>query len=158
MTLLKDIMPSENRKPEPCTIENCIEGYNKFVGKIAKSDIAGDHCFFGSNNQFRITYYKPDIKKPFYFRVKTHRMWFYCNEEVIDMAEDHENYTASHLCHTNGCINPKHLVLESLAVNKSRNVCPAGDKCWHWPRCLRPGHQISDNDVVFWNGNKMSKQ
>lgn len=52
---------------------------------------------------------------------------------------DDEHFTVSHLCHNNFCHNPAHLVLEDLAVNKSRNGCPGGAFCQHQTRCLRPG-------------------
>lgn len=52
---------------------------------------------------------------------------------------DDERYTVSHLCHNNECFNWEHHVLESLAVNKSRNGCPGGDHCHHQVRCIMPG-------------------
>lgn len=156
-------MPSKKSKPRACTVDNCKKAYRRFVKEIMDNDlleIAGnEYCFFydlcGFRNQYRIGYKKNGSK---YFRVKTHRMWFYSSAELIAMAEDHKNYTVSHLCHGSGCINPNHLVLESLAVNKSRNVCPAGSKCWHEPKCIREGHQLSNQKIAYWDGCKMSKQ
>jgi len=48
--------------------------------------------------------------------------------------------SVSHLCHNAYCKNPRHLVLESLAVNKGRNWCPGPNSgCIHDPRCLIRG-------------------
>lgn len=47
---------------------------------------------------------------------------------------------ASHLCHQKRCCNPKHMVLEDGAINKSRLCCKlcashTGYKCPHEPAC-----------------------
>lgn len=47
--------------------------------------------------------------------------------------------TVSHLCHNSWCYNWNHHILESLAVNKSRNGCPAGNSCRHKVKCIIPG-------------------
>ncbi len=54
-------------------------------------------------------------------------------------AFEDRTLTVSHLCHNAGCLNPSHVVLEPLDVNKGRNGCPAGAHCHHKVRCLRPG-------------------
>lgn len=52
----------------------------------------------------------------------------------------------SHLCHRKNCINPDHLVIESIVDNNARMKCPRGfqddrgvvwNLCPHHPRCLR---------------------
>jgi len=52
----------------------------------------------------------------------------------------------SHLCHRKLCVNPEHLVIESIAENNARKGClcslvdTAGvtwSLCWHYPKCLR---------------------
>jgi len=50
-----------------------------------------------------------------------------------------KEWTVSHLCHDNQCMNWAHHVLEPLAVNKARNGCPAGSHCHHRVKCIRPG-------------------
>lgn len=54
--------------------------------------------------------------------------------------------TVSHLCHNETCLNPRHVVYESLAANKGRNGCsgPNGG-CTHRPRCVRKG-PLADGD------------
>jgi len=47
--------------------------------------------------------------------------------------------TVSHLCHTEGCLNPLHVVLESLQTNQGRGGCPGPGGCHHLVPCLRPG-------------------
>jgi hypothetical protein len=51
--------------------------------------------------------------------------------------------TTSHLCHESRCVNPHHLVVEPLDVNKGRNGCagPSGG-CAHQPPCLMQGPNI----------------
>ena len=70
-------------------------------------------------------------KKP-----KSYRIGFLLHPNFGDSSDD---YPVSHLCHHNFCHNPAHLVLESLALNKSRNGCPGGAFCQHQTKCLRPG-------------------
>jgi hypothetical protein len=38
---------------------------------------------------------------------------------------------------------------ESLDYNKSRNVCAAGDKCVHQPRCINPGKQYQQHYTIY---------
>ena len=45
-----------------------------------------------------------------------------------------ETDTISHLCHNKKCINPSHLVWESMQINLSRNVCLG--ECLHLPKCI----------------------
>lgn len=52
-------------------------------------------------------------------------------------------YTVSHLCHNELCVNKKHLAFETLQVNQSRNGCAGGPLCRHFQRCIRPGHYSS---------------
>lgn len=95
--------------------------------------------------------------KTLYFKPKKHRMWFYGCSNNIAKAETHSEYTVSHLCHNGNCLNPRHLVLESLAVNKSRNVCPGPTNCNHKPLCLVPGEQYDgDSIVVAWSSQQDS--
>lgn len=54
--------------------------------------------------------------------------------------------TASHLCHNQHCLNPRHIVLESLAKNKGRNGCAGPGSCDHKPRCIIPGPGIWDQE------------
>lgn len=58
---------------------------------------------------------------------------------VMDDRYDDNAMTVSHLCHNTDCFNPKHHVLETLEVNKSRNGCPGGNHCHHRVKCIRPG-------------------
>jgi hypothetical protein len=57
----------------------------------------------------------------------------------------------SHLCHHGECVNPAHLLLETAAQNRARNicqgwtylVCPCGcnhrfNPCHHQPQCILP--------------------
>lgn len=47
--------------------------------------------------------------------------------------------TASHLCHNSWCLNPEHIVYESLDYNKGRNWCHGPTQCSHIPACIRVG-------------------
>lgn len=58
---------------------------------------------------------------------------------LMDPGFGDQEMTVSHLCHHNFCHTQAHLVLEPLAVNKSRNGCPGGHFCQHQVKCLRPG-------------------
>lgn len=156
-------MPSAERKPAECSYNDCIVAYQKFrkyiLDYFANADanqcwilsLKGNEGFSGEfGRQYKIAYGQKPKK---YFKPKGHRVWFYCTKALIDLAEDHDNYTASHLCHNEKCKNPRHLVLESLAVNKSRNVCPGPlCGCLHNPSCLAPGHEyIHAPQVVAWD-------
>ena len=68
-----------------------------------------------SHSQYKIAF-KNENGKTSYFKPKVHRMWFYHHDkeggfELIDYAENHVDYTSSHLCHQSECYNPKHLCL-----------------------------------------------
>lgn len=63
-----------------------------------------------------------------------------------------EDTVVSHLCHRKLCINPDHLIIESITSNNSRKgcLCACSDSvgrtlilCCHVPRCLR-----RDTDTV----------
>jgi len=52
----------------------------------------------------------------------------------------------SHRCHRKTCVNPDHLIIESIAANNARKGCLCSfvdatgrvwNLCWHTPRCLR---------------------
>jgi hypothetical protein len=58
---------------------------------------------------------------------------------LLDPQIDVANVTVSHLCHNTNCYNWNHHTLESLDINKARNGCPGGSRCFHTPTCLRPG-------------------
>ena len=61
------------------------------------------------------------------------------------------NEVVSHLCHRKLCINPDHLVIETITSNNSRKGClcrlidgnNSWDLCWHTPKCIR-----CDTDTV----------
>lgn len=152
-------MPSATKKPEQCSTADCINAFKKFVKLYVcanKINDLGCKSVSGKNvtgGQYKISYTVD--QKTLYFKPKIHRMWFYCNDSCIVLLEDHKNYAVSHLCHNGECCNPEHLVLESLAVNKSRNCCPAGDLCYHNPTCLVKGGQINNKPIVYWNGTIM---
>jgi hypothetical protein len=60
------------------------------------------------------------------------------------------NMTASHLCHNAVCLNPYHVCLESLEVNKGRNGCAGPpNKCDHTPQCFIPGPNITSEDLSY---------
>jgi hypothetical protein len=57
-----------------------------------------------------------------------------------------EKEVTSHLCHRKTCINPDHLVIESIASNNARKGCLKAlqvengkifNLCWHDPPCMR---------------------
>jgi hypothetical protein len=61
-----------------------------------------------------------------------------------------ESHVASHLCHRKKCINPKHLVIESITKNNQRKGClcqlidSAGKRwnlCPHEPKCINPDEE-----------------
>jgi hypothetical protein len=86
----------------------------------------------------RYQYNFTDITVPkrnrYRYRPVSYRMQFLLHPRFKDTTA-----TVSHLCHNNACHNPDHLVLESLAINKSRNGCPGGPHCHHKTRCMIPG-------------------
>lgn len=88
------------------------------------------HFSKGDKWQYQISNSK-DSKR---VRVIAYRVPFLLNEKYED-----PDYTVSHLCHDNECMNPDHHVFEPLAVNKGRNGCPGGSHCHHKKKCLMPG-------------------
>jgi len=69
--------------------------------------------------------------------------------------QNHWDKTVSHLCHRETCLNPRHLVYESLEANKGRNGCsgPTGG-CVHIPRCLQTGpHALGDPTAITMDTN-----
>lgn len=63
-------------------------------------------------------------------------------------AGENHTHEVSHLCHTPGCFNPEHVVVELRAENAARNSCkghvvvraPDGtviNPCWHWRSGVR---------------------
>jgi hypothetical protein len=154
-------MPSHKRKPSACNDTDCQNAYSKFVKLTEttcckKKNIGGLECWFidqGKNvsgGQYKIKYLENG--KTLYFKPKLHRMWFYNSPEAINMAENHDDYTVSHLCHQSNCCNPAHLALEDLATNKSRNVCPGKVSCNHKPKCIRKGPELDeDTNIMAWN-------
>jgi len=69
--------------------------------------------------------------RDFYVRVASVKALF----ALAGYDTDNSHRTCSHLCHNISCHNPLHLSFEDLAVNKSRNGCPAGSGCLHRPLC-----------------------
>jgi hypothetical protein len=57
---------------------------------------------------------------------------------TIPTQQGKQNLEVSHLCHNKLCINQEHLVLETQAVNASRNRCALLKHCTqrHSPRCV----------------------
>lgn len=154
-------MPSANKKPIECSDNDCITAFNKFKRTVNTSKtLSGDlSCWMitsapnFSGKQYKVSY--KALGKTAYFKPKAHRMWFYSSFDLIALAEDHDNYTVSHLCHHGECLNPAHLVLESLAANKSRNTCSGNHTCSHNPKCLCTGHEYDEAAVVIgWDEDK----
>jgi len=50
-----------------------------------------------------------------------------------------DELTVSHLCHKYNCVNPSHIYMAPLDVNKGMNGCAGGNFCTHEIRCIRPG-------------------
>lgn len=71
-------------------------------------------------------------------RLTAQRMYFFNHPQFGPAAV----CTISHLCHRNACMNPRHMTIESLPVNKGRNGCAGGICCQHVVRCLMPGPAI----------------
>src|ERR1700761_8773135 len=46
-----------------------------------------------------------------------------CGQMIMNTVTNAASYQVSHLCHNGSCFNPDHLVVESAALNKARNVC-----------------------------------
>jgi hypothetical protein len=81
---------------------------------------------------------------------------------LTDPRDQTSHHEVSHLCHTPGCFNPEHVLVESEADNKARNSCkgaavvvtPDGtsiDPCPHWTMerkvsCILPTKHISGLD------------
>ena len=75
-------------------------------------------------------------------KVKIHMLALYM--ATGQLPEPRE--VSSHLCHNKLCINPDHLVIESIVANSRRNGCICSmiddrgnqwNLCPHEPRCLR---------------------
>jgi len=60
-------------------------------------------------------------------------------KELTDSQWNDEDLTVDHRCHNPVCVNPEHLCMSSLAINKGRNGCAGGKFCKHLVKCLRPG-------------------
>lgn len=56
--------------------------------------------------------------------------------------------TVSHLCHDHRCVNPEHLVLETLQYNQARNVCEGPAGCSHDPPCLTQGSSFASQESI----------
>lgn len=150
------IMPTSSGKPADCSVADCIAAFEQFrtLYRSLHSNSPPDACHHidsGRNvtggRQYKVAYRSGG--SVCYFKPKLHRMWFYSSDESIAAAEDHSNYTVSHLCHDGRCCNPAHVVLESLAANKARNVCPGPDTCHHFPRCKAAGLQYDASAPIF---------
>lgn len=170
-------MPSANQKPVACTDDDCISAHKTFVQlveQVFEGTTAPERCWIFpkksgghtktpnvTGNQYKVRYDDEDGNEKF-FRPKVYRMWFYGSPEAIVRAENHAHFTASHLCHQGDqcCVNPTHLVLESLAINKSRNTCAGPPLCHHQPVCLGQGHQHEQSGeyVVVKNKEAVVKQ
>lgn len=87
-----------------------------------------------SGNDSETTQYQYDLRSIKAGRPKAYRVVF-----LTTPGFDDQTMTVSHLCHHQWCLNPRHVVLESLADNKGRNGCPGPSACQHRARCLRPG-------------------
>ena len=78
-----------------------------------------------------------------------------------------ENQVVSHLCHRKLCINPNHLVIESIASNNARKGCLAAFHdnqnnvwclCPHNPICLRSDTENNSDFKPFVNEIDVSSQ
>jgi len=158
-------MPNKNGKPDECTVNDCLLAFNSFRSQILSKfavvpvvecwNLSGQRFTGGSGLQFFIPF-KGTNGENKRFRTKIYRMWFYGTPESILLAEDHEHFTVSHLCHNQDCGNPQHLVLEDLDTNKSRNCCrPA--KCDHVPKCKFVGRRWSKNITYVEVDNESKK-
>ena len=156
-SLRRTAMPTHNRKPSECSTGDCRAAFTSFRtlyrSKHGLSNPDECHLIESGHNvtggrQYKVAYLKAGVRC--YFKPKLHRMWFYSSNESIAVVEDHERFTVSHLCHTDLCCNPRHLVLESLGENKSRNTCSAtADSCSHFPKCVRQGPQYEPYAKVY---------
>lgn len=100
-------MPTPTGKPKNCTVSDCIKGYKQFKDLFNNPNdqttinYTDSECIIitrGKNisgGQYKVKYNTSD--GTMYFKPKIHRMWFYCSEDVIALAEDHTNYTVSPL-------------------------------------------------------------
>ena len=50
-----------------------------------------------------------------------------------------DELTVAHLCHKYNCVNPAHVYMAPLDVNKGMNGCAGANLCCHETRCIRPG-------------------
>lgn len=57
---------------------------------------------------------------------------------------EEKQWTSSHMCHHEWCVNVEHIVYESLDVNKSRNWCQGKNACLHLPVCIRTGRRVQE--------------
>jgi hypothetical protein len=87
-----------------------------------------------SKDRFQYNFKDPMTKDTKRFRPVAYRMPFLTDPCFYDKC-----ITISHLCHNNWCYNWNHHTIETLAVNKARNGCPAGPNCRHTVKCLIPG-------------------
>lgn len=85
-------------------------------------------------NKYQYNFTDPNSLSKKRFRPLAYRIPFLQEKGFYD-----NTMTVSHLCHNSWCYNWNHHILESLAVNKSRNGCPAGNSCRHKVKCIIPG-------------------
>jgi len=52
--------------------------------------------------------------------------------------------TVAHKCHKYSCVNPDHVYMAPLDINKGMNGCAGGNFCTHAIRCIRPGPALYD--------------
>jgi len=101
---------------------------------VTNSGISGGR----SKQQFKIPIEAAGKKKK-YLKPTVPRLWFFSDASTyIDMETN--KLTVSHLCHTDICCNPQHILAEELAYNQARNICPGPEGCMHSPKCLYRGN------------------
>lgn len=67
-----------------------------------------------------------------------------CAIDRDETTMEQKQWTSSHLCHHEWCVNLEHIVYETLDVNKSRNWCLGRNVCLHQPVCIRTGRRVQD--------------
>ena len=75
------------------------------------------------------------FKKP---KIMVHHLMYYLTKGALPGTGEH----LSHLCHNNSCTNPKHMVIENVRINLSRNYCAFDIPC-PCPNCVESNHMVN---------------
>ena len=121
------------------SIDRLRLGYRNYFEPMSSNDT---NCFIVN---------KATNRKDGYVKCKvkgSDRKEYYAHHLILLLIPDkrkdlkkvyNSNYQVSYLCHNKRCINPDHLMIETITMNQKRNACN-GQKSMHCNHC---NHKVS---------------